>query len=63
MRSSKKTQEIQVEIRVWQKLSLGMGLLAHDLIAQLTVRLLGCSKNLVPVMDGRPQRLDLSTGA
>jgi hypothetical protein len=40
-----------------------MGLPAHDLIAQLTVRLLGCSKSLVLVMNGRPQRLDLSTGA
>jgi hypothetical protein len=40
-----------------------MGLPAHDLIAQLAVRLLGCSKDLVLVMDGRPQRLDLLVGA
>jgi hypothetical protein len=64
MRSNKqKTQEIEVEIRVGRKLILGMGLPAHDLIAQFAERLLGCSKSLVPVMDGRPQRLDLSTGA
>jgi hypothetical protein len=40
-----------------------MGLPAHDLIEQLAVHLLGCSKDLVPVMDGRPQRLDLSASA
>jgi hypothetical protein len=39
-----------------------MGLPAHHLIVQLVVRLLGCSKDLVLVMDGRPQRLDLSAG-
>jgi hypothetical protein len=40
-----------------------MGLPAHDLITQLAVRFLGCSKDLVPVMDDRPQCLDLSAGA
>jgi hypothetical protein len=40
-----------------------MSLPAHDLIAQLAVCLLGCSKNLIHVMDGRHQRLDLLVGA
>jgi hypothetical protein len=40
-----------------------MGLPAHNLITQLPVRLLGRSKSLVLVVDGRPQRLDLPAGA
>jgi hypothetical protein len=57
------TQETQVKIRIGRKLTLDMGLPAHDLITQLVVRLLGYSNDLVPIMDGRPQRLDLSVGA
>jgi hypothetical protein len=60
---SAKTQEFKVKVRVKQKLTLSMGLPTHDLIAQLTVRLLGRSKSLVLVVDGRPQCLDLPTGA
>jgi hypothetical protein len=52
--SSTKTQESKVKVSVWQKLTLIMGLLAHNLIAQLTVRLLGRSKSLVLVMDSHP---------
>jgi hypothetical protein len=40
-----------------------MGLSAHNLITQLAMRLLGHSKSLSLVMDGHPQRLDLSSGA
>jgi hypothetical protein len=40
-----------------------MDLLTHDLIAQLVVRLLDRLKSLVLIVDGRPQYLDLSTGA
>jgi hypothetical protein len=36
-----------------------MGLLAHNLIAQLAVRLLSRPMSLVLIMDSRPQRLDL----
>jgi hypothetical protein len=40
-----------------------MGLPAHDLIPQLAKHLLGRQKSLVLVLDGRPRRLDLPTGA
>jgi hypothetical protein len=40
-----------------------MGLPAHNLIAQLTVRFLGHSKSLILVMDSLPQCFDLLAGA
>jgi hypothetical protein len=40
-----------------------MGLPTHDLIAQLVTCLLRRLKSLALIIDGRPQRLDLSTGA
>jgi hypothetical protein len=60
---SAKTQESKVKARVRQKLTLSMGLSAHNLITQLAMRLLDHSKSLSLVMDGHPQRLDLSSGA
>jgi hypothetical protein len=48
------TQETLVKIRIGRKPTIGVGLPAHYLIAQLAVCPLGCSKDLVPVMDGRP---------
>jgi hypothetical protein len=59
----KHSHETQDKIKVGQKFTLSMGLPTHDLIVQLTVRLLDRSKSLVPVMDNPPQRLDLMTGA
>jgi hypothetical protein len=55
--------DFDTKATVQQKLTLRMGLLAHDLVAQLPAHLLRCSKSLVPVVEHHPQRLNLPAGA
>jgi hypothetical protein len=46
-----------------EKLTLGVGLPAHDLVVKSPARLLKSLESAIPITNGRPQHLDLLAGA